>query len=233
MAQRRVADNDEPMDDTPAVGQVRPMFPLQTVLLPAMVLPLQIFEPRYRVMIGRCLEGDRCFGVPLIERGREVGGGDERSDIGTLAQVVGASELPDGRWYLLIMGTKRFRVLRWLEDDPYPQAEIEEWDDAPELPVADSERYAALVGAARRLLAMAVEAGITAEVTTDFADDPALGTFQVAGALPLGPFDRQKVLATRSSGDRLALLEDLCRDSSADLERMLTMRSGGEDDPAF
>ncbi|MCC6436670.1 MAG: LON peptidase substrate-binding domain-containing protein [Acidimicrobiales bacterium] len=211
-----------------------PMFPLQTVLLPTAVLPLQIFEPRYRVMIRHCLDGDRCFGVALIERGHEVGGGDERSAFGTLAQVVGAQELPDGRWYLVALGTRRFRVRRWLPDDPYPLAEIEDWDDDPTKPAATSEEYARLVSGTRRLLALAAEAGEPAgEATMEFADDPGLGTFQLAASLPLGPFDRQRILATDGSAQRCALLASLCAERTADLEALIGLRTDGDEDPSF
>ena len=64
------------------------MFPLGSVLLPGVVMPLHIFEPRYRALARRCLEGDRRFGVVLIERGSEVGGGDVRCGVGTRAEVV-------------------------------------------------------------------------------------------------------------------------------------------------
>ena len=61
-----------------------PMFPLGTVLLPSVLLPLHIFEERYRTLIRDVLDADREFGVVLIERGSEVGGGDTRSSVGTL-----------------------------------------------------------------------------------------------------------------------------------------------------
>ena len=96
------------------------MFPLGMVLLPTMVVPIHVFEPRYRQMTKDCLDGEREFGVVLIERGSEVGGGDIRTDTGTLARIADAQELPDGRWGLVAVGTRRIRVSRWLEDDPYP-----------------------------------------------------------------------------------------------------------------
>ena len=89
-----------------------PMFPLGTVLLPHMLLPLHIFEPRYRALIHDVLDGDREFGVTLIERGHEVGGGDRRADVGTVAHVEEAEELDDGRWVVLAAGTRRIRVER-------------------------------------------------------------------------------------------------------------------------
>ncbi len=76
------------------------MFPLGTVLLPGMPLSLHVFEPRYRQMVDDCRAGDGTFGVVLIERGSEVGGGDVRTDVGTLTRIVEARELPDGRWLL-------------------------------------------------------------------------------------------------------------------------------------
>src|SRR5438270_10838595 len=74
-----------------------PMFPLGTVLLPFAHLPLHIFEPRYRALVKDCLAGDGEFGVVLIERGHEVGGGDVRFGVGTVAHIVQTAELPDGR----------------------------------------------------------------------------------------------------------------------------------------
>ncbi len=65
----------------------------------------------------------------LIERGSEVGGGDVRSDVGTVARIVEAQELPDGRWALLTVGARRLRVEPWLPDDPYPLADVDDWPD--------------------------------------------------------------------------------------------------------
>ncbi len=66
------------------------MFPLGTVLFPSMVLPLHVFEPRYRQLTLECIEAEREFGVVLIARGSEVGGGDQRRSVGTLARIVQA-----------------------------------------------------------------------------------------------------------------------------------------------
>ena len=105
------------------------MFPLGTVLFPYAVLPLHVFEPRYRALTEHCLAGDGCFGVVLIERGSEVGGGDTRFAVGTVARIARAGQLPDGRYVLATVGTQRFRVREWLPDDPYPLAEVDLLDD--------------------------------------------------------------------------------------------------------
>ena len=93
------------------------MFPLGSVLFPSLVLPLHVFEPRYRALITDVLAGDAEFGVCLIERGSEVGGDDVRLGVGTVAHVQEAAELPDGRWALIAVGTRRIVVDEWLPDD--------------------------------------------------------------------------------------------------------------------
>ena len=104
--------------------QTIPMFPLNLVLFPGQILPLHIFEDRYRLMVKEIIDKDREFGVVLIERGSEVGGGDTRKNIGTLAQIIDYEKSNDGRWFLLTQGTKRIEATRWIEDLPYPRAEV-------------------------------------------------------------------------------------------------------------
>ena len=101
------------------------MFPLGSVLVPSGGLPLHVFEPRYRTLVHDCLARNWEFGVVLIARGSEVGGADVRTDVGTAARIVESAELPDGRWALVAVGVRRIRVQRWLEDDPYPRADVE------------------------------------------------------------------------------------------------------------
>src|SRR3954471_17426800 len=105
------------------------MFPLGTVLFPHALLPLRVFEPRYRLMTERVLRGDGEFGVVLIERGSEVGGGDTRFGVGTVARVVQAQELPDGGYALATVGMRRIEIDRWLPDDPFPLASVVDLED--------------------------------------------------------------------------------------------------------
>src|SRR5688500_16810525 len=132
-----------------------PMFPLGTVLLPFAHLPLHIVEPRYRALVKDGLAGDGEFGVVLIERGQEVGGGDVRFGVGTVAKIIQTAELPDGRWLLDAVGTERFRITEWLPDDPYPLAMIESLDDAPSDTDAEAaERRTAVERLLRQVLAL-------------------------------------------------------------------------------
>jgi Lon protease-like protein len=120
-----------------------PMFPLGSVLLPSTLISLHVFEDRYRALARDCIAGDRRLGVVLIERGREVGGGDVRFDVGTRAVIADAVELDDGRWIMILVGEERVRVQRWLPDDPYPRAEVVLCEDPPAGPEAVGRRHGA------------------------------------------------------------------------------------------
>ncbi len=199
------------------------MFPLGTVLVPSAGLPLHVFEPRYRALVRDCLAGDRELGVVLIERGSEVGGGDVRSEVGTVARIVDAVELPDGRWSIAAVGVRRLRVQRWLPDDPYPCAEVEDWPDPPPGP-GYAEALTAVVGQLRRCLALAAEAGDrTAPVTIELSDDPVLAGHQAATVAPLGPLDQQRLLAATTPEGRLSDLAG-CLEEAIEV---LGLRLGG------
>ena len=193
-------------------NEVLPMFPLGTVLFPGVAMPLHVFEPRYRALTRHCLDGDGRFGVVLIERGSEVGGGDVRVSVGTCARIVEAAELPDGRWLLVIVGVERIAVRRWLPDDPYPQAEIDVIPDASAgadavEQVAEAERLL------RRALALKAELGEPAAAATFELDpDPAVAAYQIAALAPVGPFDQQRLLEQDGAPQRLALLASTLSD---------------------
>lgn len=185
------------------------MFPLGTVLLPFARLPLHIFEPRYRALVKDVLAGDGEFGVVLIERGQEVGGGDVRFGVGTVAKVMQTAELPDGRWLLDAVGTERFRITEWLPDDPYPLAIVETLEDEPSGNEA-AERRTAVERLLRQVLALQVELGFPAPSAVRTLDeDPSVAAFEAAVLSPIGPMDTQKVLEAPSTAARLALLETL------------------------
>lgn len=186
-----------------------PMFPLGTVVFPHTVLPLRIFEPRYRQLTRDCLAGAREFGVVLIERGSEVGGGDQRSGFGTLVSILEAQEAANGEWALLAFGTRRIRVQRWLEDDPYPRAEVEDVAEGEWSPLADAA-FVAAERTVRRSLALLAELEEPAPpVHVALDTDRAVAAWQLAAISPLGPLDRQRLLAIDAPHDRLGRLGEL------------------------
>ena len=181
------------------------MFPLGSVLMPTMLLPLHVFEDRYRRLVDDVLASEPAeFGVVLIERGSEVGGGDVRTSVGCTARILEASQAPDGRWALLCVGERRIRVEEWLADDPYPIASVEAWPDRPSADPTDLvHRCDELVVTVRRVAALASELGAPGLVEPlDLSDDPVERTYQLAVLSPLGALDRLDLLGAADPDER-------------------------------
>jgi Lon protease-like protein len=193
------------------------MFPLSLVLFPGQSLSLNVFEPRYRLLVTECLEADRTFGVVLIARGSEVGGGDERFDVGTRAHIEFVTPLPDGRSKLFTRGKTRFRVERWLPDDPYPLAEVRDVADGEDAPEDLRAETAASVQRLGELVAKL--RGLPSPTPTEGA--PPAGWALCANA-PLAALDAQRLLET---DDPRLRMEQLARDAQAlgeDVARFLS-----------
>lgn len=192
------------------------MFPLGSVLLPHMPLALRLFEPRYLVMLGQLLDGrDAAFGVVLIERGHEVGGGDHRFGVGTMAQIV---QVHAGRDSVAVLarGARRFRVVEWLPENPYPRALVERmpelaWDEGL-LPVRTRAE-----AAVRRALSVRSEFGAAWPADLDLSEDPVEACWQLAGVAPISAMDQLAALQSSSLSDLLQLTELAAREA-ADLD---------------
>jgi uncharacterized protein len=199
------------------------MFPLGTVLLPGGVLPLHIFEPRYRQLVVDCLDGpeEPEFGVTLIERGSEVGGGDERADVGTVARIARIEALADGRYAIVVVGTRRIRVHAWLPDDPYPLADVDDWPDEDPDDPALADRIPVGLRRVGEVLKLASQLGdVPSGIQLKVSDDPLLASYHLVGLAPLGPADRYRLLCARSPNERL----DLLAGALDDVEAMLRFR---------
>jgi Lon protease-like protein len=175
-----------------------------------------------------CLEGDARFGIVLIERGSEVGGGDQRTSVGTRGIITHAAALADGRWMLRVQGEVRIAVEEWLPDDPYPRALVTEWPASPgdEEQAADPTT-AALVAAAeqrvRRARAVYAEHGggpaLPPDATFD-SEDSEVAAWQLCAAAPVTAYDAQRLLAAEGTVARMRLLGELMDELELDLQRM-------------
>jgi Lon protease-like protein len=185
-----------------------PMFPLGSVLFPSMPLPLRVFEPRYLALLSDILPDEPSeFAVVLIERGSEVGGGEHRFTVGTVAQITDLDASEDFV-VLIAEGTRRVEVTRWLEDDPYPKAELRVLDDLVWSDALGPLRNRAEV-AVRALLEFATE--LTGEgwpSDIQLADDPIAACWQLAAVAPLGPLDQVELLASPDVATLLIRLID-------------------------
>jgi Lon protease-like protein len=197
------------------------MFPLGSVLLPAMPLPLRIFEQRYLKLLGDLVASEKPeFGVVLIERGKEVGGGEKRMSIGTIASV---TEIGTTQEFLGLesYGTQRFRVNAWLPDDPYPLADIDLlpdliWDDS--LLPAKSH----LETKVRQLLAFVSEFGdLQFGADIEFSDDPMEACWQMAGVLPVGPLDQLDLLSSQSADELISGTYEIVKTANETLTAMI------------
>lgn len=208
----------------PSETQRLGMFPLSTVLFPGGQLPLHVFEPRYLTLTADCLGQDREFGVVMITRGSETGGGDERVDTGTVARIDRGSQLPDNRLFLEVRGVRRVRVREWLPDDPYPQAMVEAIVDAPF--DGDADALDAAEGSVRRVRSLLSEMGDVPALPhdLDLGDQPEEVAWRLCTVAPLNLMDRQHLLETDDPRLRMRSLAELCDAMAADVTGLL---SGG------
>lgn len=191
--------------------------------MPAMPLSLRIFEERYLKLLGDLLaEETPEFGVVLIEKGPEVGGGEKRMGVGTIASVIEIGTT-DEFYGLQSVGSKRFRVNAWLPDAPYPIADI---DFLPDLIWDDNLMPARvhLETKVRRLLAFASEFGdLQFGADVEFGDDPMDACWQLAGVLPVGPLDQLDLLQSQSAEELISRTNELVNEGNKSLEQMMTV----------
>ena len=182
-----------------------PLFPLELVLFPGAALPLHIFEPRYKLMVGRCLEQKQPFGI-VLARGEGI------AAVGCTAQIVLViSAYPDGRLDILTAGVRRFRIGELFDDLPYLQADVNFLDDEPRQPLRDFPSLLNLYEQCHRL----IHGRPPDPPDNNSKISPA---YQIAIALPLELEFKQDLLETRSEQERQATLIERFREWLPQLE---------------
>jgi Lon protease-like protein len=182
-----------------------PLFPLGLVLLPGEVVPLHIFEERYKLMIGECLENDTGFGIVWLSD-------DGLRDVGCTALVTQVIDrMEDGRMNILVEGSEPFRLLRRIDDMPYPAGDVQLLDDDGDAPPPEEgddarERYAELVER------------VTDE-RPDVDDLAGLDAYGMAATLDFDPEAKQGLLELRSEGERMDRLSELFTATLAGIDR--------------
>jgi uncharacterized protein len=185
-----------------------PLFPLGTVLYPGLVLPLHIFEDRYRQLVRDLLDQPepREFGVIAIRRGRETGidGVCDLYEVGCTAVVRQVDEYDDGRYGLITVGTRRFKLLGLTEAAPYLQGDVdllpEDTGDKAAASLAVTPVQQAFLG---YLDALGQQSGATFDVP-DLPDEPVLLSYLVAATIVVDLPDKQRLLAASDAERRLA-----------------------------
>jgi ATP-dependent Lon protease len=200
-----------------------PIFPLPLVLFPGVTIPLHIFEPRYRRMLGDCLEGDRRFGVVHLAEGIAeetlgIGG-----DVGCVAEIESTNDLPDGRSNIIVHGRERFMIRALVEaSQPYHVGMIVPYEDTPEpaallepLALRVRERFERIARAARTI-------ADGDDPIPELPEDPALLAFRVASFIDLNVAERRKLLASRSPSERLRTIDGVLGAAVAPMEQRAT-----------
>ncbi|HEX2091550.1 MAG TPA: LON peptidase substrate-binding domain-containing protein [Longimicrobiaceae bacterium] len=185
-----------------------PLFPLPIVLFPGALMPLHVFEPRYRQMMARCLEGDRCFGLIYHDPDRFGPFEMEPGRVGCVAEILKFQPLPDGRSLVLTEGTERFRIEDGIEtDELYYEALVEEYPDLDEGRRGIVQRRRRSIELFQRVLTEALKhPGPLPPI------DPGEETaFQLAQAIRIDPAWQQELLETRGERARLDRLDFLLR----------------------
>ena len=186
-----------------------PLFPLRTVLFPHTALPLHIFEERYKLRIGRCIEQRSPFGVVLIRSGDEVGEAAEPHDVGTTARIAQVQRLPDGEMNLVAYGERRFRILAVDTTEPYLQGDVEfvESEDVGAPGVSDAATRVGGLYREQQRLALAIGGQWSREIDLP-SDHDALADY-VAGNSELPAEEKQGLLEMLSLPARLERLGEL------------------------
>lgn len=200
-----------------------PIFPLRTVLFPGDLLPLHVFEPRYRLMLSRRAGVEPCFGVVLARSGSDVGDQPEVHEVGTSAISVEQVKFPDGRSNLLVEGARRFQILESDWDETYMVATVK-WFDSTVTPAARS-RENDVVRRIEALLASYLDAvtqatGRQAHFRT-VEQDPTAFAYAVASTLPMPLAMKQQLLEAAPPHQLLSLLEETVR-----YETMVLVKTG-------
>lgn len=196
-----------------------PLFPLNVVLVPGLVLPLHIFEPRYRLMVQELLaipdEEEREFGIVAVRDGHEIssGGIDALHPVGTSAILREANAHEDGRYDIVTTGSRRFRVTSLDAGSPLLRAEVE-W--LPEPLTEQTEQLTLLTQEALQdfsayRIALSGELNSNISLFEELPTDPTIVSYLLTAAILLPTAERQELLAAQNTQNRLTLIRTLLR----------------------
>ncbi|MEE9285545.1 MAG: LON peptidase substrate-binding domain-containing protein [Dehalococcoidia bacterium] len=208
-----------------------PLFPLGTVLFPHQLLPLRIFEERYKLMIGECLRDQTSFGVVLIKDGREVGGLAVPHEIGTMARIVDAQRLEQGRINLKAIGERTFRLVRVTQQQPYMRAEVEFLDQREEESPGLDVVIASVKEHFSTHLDILSQLSDRKRVELNLDLDAESLSYLVAGVLAIENLEKQQLLEVARTDDRLQRELSFLNRENRTLQTFLYLRKRAREAP--
>jgi len=191
------------------VSSLVPLFPLDVVLFPGSPLPLHIFEPRYKEMIGECLMNKTDFGVVRAEK-------DGVAQIGCTAEILAVTKTyDDGRMDIVAQGRKRFELLEVNQERAFLRGEVLFVPDEQDRPAVEQVEQAVKLHAEILSLAGASQ---------DLPEEELLLSYHLAGSLPLDLDFKQSLLAMRSEAQRIQALTTYFETLLPNLRRAVVVR---------
>ena len=200
-----------------------PLFPLPLVLFPRVLLPLHIFEERYKLMINTCFEQDDVFGIVLLRSGAETESEDTIHRVGVTARILQVERLENGRMEILTEGEDRFRIRRFTAQEPYWKGMVEVFDDNASHPAIESmqEEVSELY---RKVAELGAKIDSSQESEIALPDSPTDLSHMISYILDIDPEAKQKLLEMTSAAERLRSLVPYLNDSIEKLQQQLALK---------
>jgi Lon protease-like protein len=201
-----------------------PLFPLPNlVLFPRVLVPLHIFEERYKLMINSCIDSEAVFGIVLLRSGAETESEDTIHRVGVTARIVQVERLENGRLNILTEGEDRFRIRRFTSQEPYWKVFVDFLEDNESHPSIEvlqeevSELY-------RKVAELGAKIDSTEEPETALPESPTDLSYMISYILDIDPEAKQKLLELTSAAERLRSLVPYLNESIEKLQQQLTLK---------
>ena len=201
-----------------------PLFPLPNlVLFPRIVVPLHIFEERYKLMINSCIDRDEVFGLVLLRSGAEEETEETIHRVGVTAKVIEVERLEGGRMNIVTEGERRFRIYRFTQQDPYWKASVDFFDDDESHHSVESF-YEQVSELYRKVCELGARLGGSEESVTALPESASDLSYLVSYILDIDSEGKQKLLEMASAAERLQVLVGHLNDAIRKLEGQLSYK---------
>jgi Lon protease-like protein len=201
-----------------------PLFPLPNlVLFPKIVVPLHIFEERYKLMVNACIERDEPFGLVLLRNGAEEESEETIHRVGVTARVAQVERLQEGRMNILGEGESRFRIYRFMRDSPYWTASVEFFEDNDSNSSVEA-LHQEVAGLYRKVAVLGAQLGGAEESEVALPESAVDLSYVVSYVLDIDSEEKQKLLEMTSSGERLRVLVGFLKDAIHKMEQQLAYK---------
>lgn len=201
-----------------------PLFPLPNlVLFPHVLVPLHIFEERYKLMITTCIERDEVFGLVLLRSGADTESEDTIHRVGVTARIVQAERLENGRMNILTEGESRFRIRRLTQEEPYWKGSVDLFEDDESHHSIES-LYDQVSELYRKVAALGAKVSSSEEPEAVFPDSPTELSYMISYVLDLDSEAKQKLLEMTSTAERLRALIPHLNETIGKLEQQVALK---------